>query len=68
MSGGAGQIAMWAAALIVAALLGFWGVLWLRRRMLHDDQADPLGMTLADLRRLHASGELTDRFHPLGFL
>ena len=60
MSGSAGQIALWAAALIVAALLGFWGVLWMRRRILHDDAGGTVGMTLADLRRLHAQGDLSD--------
>lgn len=60
MSASAGLIALWAAALIVASLLGFWIVLRIRHRVLTDESRSGLGLTLADLRRMHASGELSD--------
>lgn len=60
MTGSAGIIAIWAAALIVASLLGFWIVLRIRHRALSDQTGSGLGLTLADLRRLHASGQLSD--------
>ncbi len=48
-------------AALVLVVLGTLGVVWARRRLVDtDDDASTAGLTLHDLRQLHARGELTD--------
>lgn len=56
-----GPLLMWIGVLIVVVLLGFMVVLTLRKRLMDDgaSQADSPFM-LADLRRMHHQGDLSD--------
>jgi len=56
----AGQVAVWAVALILVAVGGFWAALWLRKRMLDEGESLTEGLTLGALRDMHARGELSD--------
>ena len=58
---GVGGLAVGLVALLVLAVVGLLVVSYLRKRTL-DDGADVtgVGFTLSDLRRLHASGEMSD--------
>jgi hypothetical protein len=46
--------------LVVCALL-LWGVAALRKRLREPEQYSPTGFTLADLRQLHRSGQMSDQ-------
>lgn len=58
--GSATQIAIWAAALIVLTIVGFWAALWIRRRALGEVESSDEGLTLGALRTMHNRGELSD--------
>ncbi len=58
--GNAMQIAVWAVALMLIAIVGFWAVLWIRKRILSDAETSREGLTLGALRTMHNRGELTD--------
>ena len=58
----AGRVVFWCGVLLIAAAglaLAAW---WLRRRLIADDDAEPLpmGFSLSDLRKMHERGELSD--------
>lgn len=57
---GAGGLWLWLALLGVAIVAGGYLLLTIRRRLLGSDEASSGGMTLEDLRRLHAEGQLSD--------
>lgn len=47
-------------ALVGAALLLVVIAVWLRKRLLKQDEPPPMGFTLRDLRAMHAAGQLSD--------
>ena len=51
---------VWTAALIVIVVVLFGVVMWLRRRLSPNEDFHGEGFTLADLRRLHQAGKLSD--------
>jgi hypothetical protein len=51
---------LWTAALIVIVVALFGVVMWLRRRLSPNEDFHGEGFTLADLRRLHQAGKLSD--------
>ncbi|MGP1310571.1 MAG: SHOCT domain-containing protein [Phycisphaerales bacterium] len=57
---GAGQIALWSVALMLAAIIGFWFAIWLRKRLTTEEEGSGEGLTLGALRTMHARGELSD--------
>ena len=58
----AGRVIFWCGVLVLAAALLAVVAWWLRRTLGAADEEEPLpmGFTLADLRTLHARGQLTD--------
>ncbi len=56
-----GKLFVWSLILIAVVVVGFFVVVWVKRRMqAQDPPTAPLGFTLADLRELHRSGKMTD--------
>jgi hypothetical protein len=53
-------IFVWSLVLLAAVIVGFVLVLWVKRRLKHDDAAPTLGFSLADLRELHRTGKISD--------
>lgn len=58
----AGRVFFWCAVLVAAALLLALAAWWLRRTLAasNDEEPMPMGFSLADLRTMHARGQLTD--------
>lgn len=54
------EIFFWLGAIVVAAIVLGVIAMVLRKLLLGQDEAPAIGFTLADLRELHASGEMTD--------
>lgn len=56
------KVLIWCAVLLAAAIVLGVAALWLRRRLLSEEDADPvsMGFTLTDLRRMHEEGQLSD--------
>src|SRR5687767_1384265 len=52
----------WSLVLILFIVGMFMAVIWLKKWMKDDEDAAPakLGLTLSDLRQIHARGEMTD--------
>lgn len=57
---GAAPIVVWSIALMIAAIVGFWFVLWLRKRLTSDSVESGEGLTLGGLRDMHERGEIDD--------
>jgi hypothetical protein len=53
------SIVVWCLTAVAAILIGFWLVMWLRKRLYQPDEPTPAGFSLADLRQLHREGKLT---------
>lgn len=66
MAENAGQVLLWCALLLVAAFVLGFAFFILRKRLASLDEdasataVNPLGFTLADLRQMHAEGQLSD--------
>jgi hypothetical protein len=58
--GNATHIAVWAVALMIVSIVGFWAVLWIRKRALAETESSNEGLTLGALRTMHNRGELSD--------
>lgn len=58
--GGSGGVMLWLGALAAVIVVGGYVLLHLRRRLLANEDESSGGMTLADLRKLHATGQLSD--------
>src|SRR5688500_3986117 len=57
----AAQVVFRSLLLILIIIVGFWGVLRLRRWLKEDDtEPGGIGFTLGDLRAMHKRGEITD--------
>lgn len=55
------SVFVWSLVLVAAVIGGFWLVTLLKRRLQQsDDGASSPGFSLADLRALHRSGQLSD--------
>ena len=57
------SVLLWAGLIVVAAILMGILSLAIRKRLLRPDEADAggtIGFTLADLRRMHEDGQMTD--------
>ena len=54
------SILMVSVALIVFVGLGFFAVMWVRKRMSPHEDMHGEGFTLTDLRELHRSGKISD--------
>jgi hypothetical protein len=55
------EVILWLAVLVAACVLLAVAALAVKRRLFGQaDDASPVGFTLADLRRLHAEGQLSD--------
>jgi hypothetical protein len=55
------SIVLWSVCLILMLLALFGGVVYVKKWMQDDDdEAEPIGFTLGDLRRMHKRGQLTD--------
>ena len=60
-SNGAGDVVIWSLVLIVALVVMFIGIAWLRRWMAGPaEPAGGTGFTLSDLREMHRKGQLSD--------
>ena len=56
-----GTVMMWSAGLILALMVGLWVATRIKRRMQQPEEPTvAAGFTLADLRQLHRSGQMTD--------
>jgi len=53
-------IFVWSLVLLAVVIVGFVLVLWVKRRLQHQDMAPTLGFSLADLRELHRTGKISD--------
>ena len=54
------SVYVWSLVLVVAVIAGFVLVAWAKRRLKADDRpAASAGFTLADLREMHRSGQIT---------
>jgi uncharacterized membrane protein len=53
-------IIVWSLVLLAVVIVGFVLVLWVKRRLQHQDMAPTLGFSLADLRELHRTGKISD--------
>jgi hypothetical protein len=53
------SIVVWSLIAVVAILIGFTLVVWLRKRLYQPDEAASAGFSLSDLRRLHREGKLS---------
>jgi hypothetical protein len=61
--GGSGDIIVWSLVLVVSLLVAFAIVAKVKKRLRDDISAAPgaaSGFTLADLRQLHRSGQISD--------
>ncbi len=58
--GFSGEVMMWLGVIVALAILLAVVALALRKRLFRQDDASPVGFTLADLRRMHAEGQLSD--------
>ncbi len=56
---GTASIVAWSLIAIVAILIGFALVVWLRKRLYQPDEPASAGFSLADLRRLQREGKLS---------
>ena len=58
----AGRVVFWCGVLLLLAGVMVLVAFWLRRRIMSEDDSEPLpmGFSLSDLKTLHAKGELTD--------
>jgi hypothetical protein len=60
-AGGTGSIVAWVIVLMLAAIVGFWAAMMIRKRALSaDDEESTEGLTLGALRDMHARGDLDD--------
>ncbi len=58
---GFASVFVWSLVLVVFVLVGFFAVVWLKKRLkAPDDPAPSLGFSLSDLRALHKAGQLSD--------
>lgn len=55
-----GPVFFWLLVLVALLLVAAVGVLWFRRWFRTDQDADPIGFTLDDLRQLHREGRMSD--------
>lgn len=54
------SVIFWALVIVVAIVVGFVAVTWVRRWAATPDQLPTAGFTLGDLRDLHKSGQMSD--------
>ena len=54
------EVMMWLGVIVALAVLLAVVAMALRKRLFRPDDASPIGFTLADLRRMHAEGQLSD--------
>lgn len=56
------KVLVWCGVLLAAAVVLGVVAMWLRRRLLREDESEgiSMGFTLKDLRRMHEEGQLTD--------
>lgn len=55
------SIVLWSISILLLALGGLFLVLQLKKRVTHVDEAQPTtGFTLADLRQLHRTGQMSE--------
>jgi hypothetical protein len=54
------SIFLWSLALIGLLLVGFFVVMWIKKRVQEPEQPVSVGFSLSDLRQMHQSGQLSD--------
>jgi len=54
------SVVIWSLVLVAVVFVGYVLVAWVRRRVRQSDQPETVGFSLADLRRLHREGQLSD--------
>ena len=57
---GYGKLFIWLLVLIGLVVVGFFIVVWVKRRMQAPDATPSPGFSLADLRELHRTGKISD--------
>ena len=56
-----GKLFVWCLILVGLVVVGAVLALWVKRRMQHQDTGPAIGFSLADLRELHRTGQISDQ-------